>query len=182
MKLFKKILISGLLLTSFVAANDSTLTNKYPLLTDMKMAKEEQLILSNINALITDRKHNNREKVMVQKKLFSTIINGLSKGNSKLKIHGTKVQFLKLKIATIQLLWQHENTIIDSAINNKMYEKDACDSIEKLSSELSELNKLYKQSYARYKKNSAMKSLVSSYMKKEDKLINESMYAMNTVK
>lgn len=182
MKLLKKILISALLLTSVSSADNYTSEGTYPLLTDMKMAKKEQLLLNNMHALIADRQNNNREKLIEQKRIFTAIIKGLTEGDSRLGIQGTKLQFLKNKISIIQLSWQHEKSILDSAINNKMYEKDAYETIEKLHASLTELNKLYKQSYTRYKKNSAMKSLVSSYMKKDGGLITEPMYAMNITK
>jgi len=174
MKTFKIFLTFGLLVTATISAN----ANNYPLLNDMKMAKKEQLLLNNMHALIADRKHNNKEKLLEQKKIFSAIIAGLEKGDKVLDLHGTKLRSLKTKIATIQLLWSHENTVLDSAIHSKMYIDDAYATLEKLSSQLKELNNLYRQSYARYKKNSSMKSLVSSYMQKSEKVIAESMYAM----
>ena len=184
MKILKTLLAFGLLLTSTISANanDYALLNTYPLMNDMKMAKKEQLLLNNIRSLITDRKNNNKDKLAEQKKIFTAIIKGLSDGNSKLGLHGTELIFLKNKINTIQLLWSQEKSILDSAINNKMYKNDAYSTLKKLSSHLVDLNKLYKQSYTRYKQNSVMKSLVSSYMKRNDRLITEAMYAMNVVK
>jgi len=180
MKIFKTLLAFGLLVTATISANanDYALLNNYPLLNDMKMAKKEQRLLNNMHALISDRKHNNKEKLLEQKKIFSAIIAGLEKGDKTLGLHGTELRSLKTKIATIQLLWSQENTILDSAIHNKMYMDDAYVTIEKLSSDLKELNNLYRQSYTRYKKNSVMKSLVSSYMQKNKRLVSESMYAM----
>jgi len=179
MKLLKIFLTFGLLATTTISANanDYTITH-YPLLNDMKMAKKEQLLLNNIHALIADRKHNNKKKLLEQKKIFSAIITGLQRGDKVLGLRGTKLNALKTKITTIQLIWSHENTILDSAIHNKMYMNDAYTMLEKLSSNLKELNNLYRQSYARYKKNSIMKSLVSSYMQKNQKVISESVYAM----
>jgi hypothetical protein len=148
----------------------------------MKMAKKEQLLLNNMRSLITDRKNNNKAQLTEQKKVFTAIITGLSDGNTKLGLHGTELVFLKNKINTIQLLWSQEKSILDSAINNKMYKNNAYLTINKLSSHLTDLNKLYKQSYTRYKQNSVMKSLVSSYMKRNDRLVTEPMYAMNVLK
>jgi len=180
MKIFKTFLTFGLLVTATISANanDYALLNNYPLLNDMKMAKKEQLLLNNMHALIADRKHNNKEKLLEQKKIFSAIIRGLEKGDKVLGLHGTELRSLKTKIATIQLHWSHENTVLDSAIHNKMYMDDAYATLEKLSSDLKELNHLYRQSYTRYKKNSIMQSLVSSYMQKNEKVVSESMYAM----
>jgi len=180
MNTFKTLLMFGLLGTATISANENDYTrlNNYPLLNDMEMAKKEQLLLNNMHTLITDRKQNNKEKLLVQKKIFSSIIMGLEKGDKTLDLHGTELRSLKTKIATIQLLWSQENTILDSAIHNKMYMDDAYETINKLSSYLKELNNLYIQSYTRYKKSSIMKSLVSSYMQKNEKVISESMYAM----
>jgi len=174
MKILKTFLTFGLLATATLSAN----ANNYPLLNDMKMAKKEQLLLNNMHELIADRKHNNKEKLLEEKKIFSAIIAGLEKGDEKLGLHGTELRSLKTKIATIQLLWSHENTILDSAIHNKMYMDDAYATIDKLASHLKELNDLYGQSFARYKKNSVMKTLVSSYMQKNKELLAEPMYAM----
>jgi len=174
MKILKTFLTFGLLATATLSAN----ANNYPLLNDMKMAKKEQLLLNNMHELIADRKHNNKEKLLEQKKIFSAIITGLEKGDKVLGLHGTELRSLKTKIATIQLLWSHENTILDSAIHSKMYMDDAYATLEKLSSNLKELNSLYAQSYARYKKHAIIKTLVSSYMQKNKELLAEPMYAM----
>jgi hypothetical protein len=183
MKTLKTLLAFGLLLTSTISANanDYALLNTYPLLNDMKMVKKEQLLLNSMRSLITDRKNNNKVKLTEQKEIFTSIITGLSEGDSSLGLHGTELVFLKNKISTIQLLWSQEKNILDSAVNNKMYKNDAYETIEKLSSHLVLLNNLYTQSYTRYKQNSVMKSLVSSYMQRNDRLITEPMYAMNIV-
>jgi hypothetical protein len=184
MKTLKTLLAFGLLLTSTISAtaNNYALLNTYPLLNDMKMAKKEQLLLNNMRSLISDRKNNNKTKLVEQKEIFTTIITGLSKGDNTLGLQGTELVFLKNKINTIQLLWSQEKSILDSAVNNKMYKNDAYVTINKLSSHLTTLNKLYNQSYTRYKQNSVIKSLVSSYMKRNDRLLTEPMYAMNVVK
>ena len=184
MKILKTLLTFGLLVTSTISvnANDYALIDTYPLLNDMKMAKKEQLLLNNMRSLITDRKSNHKAQLAEQKKIFTAIITGLSEGNRKLGLHGTELVFLKNKINTIQLLWSQEKSILDSAINNKMYKNDAYSTLKKLSSHLRDLNELYKQSYTRYKQNSVMKSVVSAYMKKNDRLVTEPMYAMNVLK
>lgn len=182
MKTMKTLLTFGLILsaTSFAQANDYTRLKSYPLLNDMKIIKQEQMLLKNMKSLIADRKNNHKDKISKQKKLFSKIITGLEKGDSTLKLHGTKLKTLKNKIQLIQILWSQEKSILDSAINNKMYTNDAYATIDKLSAQLNELNKRYQQSYARYKKNAVMKSLVSSYMKKSSD--RASTYALNVVK
>ncbi len=186
MKTLKTLLAFGLLLTATISANananDYALLDTYPLLNDMKMAKKEQLLLNNMRSLINDRKNNNKAKLAEQKEIFTKIITGLSKGDNELGLHGTELVFLTNKINTIQLLWSQEKSILDSAVNNKMYQNDAYATINKLASHLSVLNKLYGQSYTRYKQNSVMKSLVSSYMQKNDRLMAEPMYAMNVIK
>jgi len=178
MKTLKTLLAFGILLTATLSAN----AGGYPLLNDMKMAKKEQLLLDNMHSLISDHKNNNKAKLTEQKKMFTAIITGLIKGDNSLKLQGTELVFLKNKISTIQLLWSQEKSILNSALNNKMYENDAYTTITKLSSHLSELNTLYNQSYKRYKQNSVMKSLVSAYMQKNDRRITEPMYAMNVIK
>jgi len=180
MKIFKTLLTFGLLVTATLSANanDYTFLDNYPLLNDMKMAKKEQLLLNNMRGLINDRKHNNKEKLLAQKEIFSAIITGLSKGDKTLGLHGTELLFLKNKITTIQLFWSQEKNILDSAVHNKMYINDAYATLDKLSSDLTELNTLYAQSYARYKKHAIMKTLVSSYMQKNNELLAEPMYAM----
>ena len=182
MKTIKKLLAFGLLLTSTITAhaNDYALLNSYPLLNDMNMVKKEQVLLNNMRTLISDRKNNNKNQLTQQKEVFTAIITGLSEGDDVLNLHGTELLFLKNKIKTIQLLWSQEKRILDSAINNKMYVNDAYATINKLSNHLDVLTKLYKQSYERYKQNSVMKSLVSSYMRKTTP--SEPMYAMNMIK
>ncbi|CAA6820625.1 MAG: Nitric oxide-responding transcriptional regulator Dnr (Crp/Fnr family) [uncultured Sulfurovum sp.] len=181
MKILKTLLTFGLLFTATISnANDYALLNNYPLLNDMKMAKKEQALLSNMRQLIADRKNNNKNELKKQKKLFTAIIMGLSEGDSKLGLHGTELVFLKNKIKTIQLLWSQEKSILNSAMNNKMYKNDAYTTISRISTHMNDLNKLYKQSYEKYKQNSVMKSLVSSYMR--GSIQTEQMYAMNIIK
>lgn len=181
MKILKTLLAFGLLLTSTISINAKTyaLVNTYPLLNDMKMAKKERLLLNNMYSLIGDCKNNNKAKFAQQKEIFTAIIKGLSTGNNKLGLQGTELVSLKNQINTIQLLWSQEKNTLDSAVNNKMYKNDAYESLEKLSLHLTMLNKLYKQSYTRYKKNSKMKLLVSLYMKRNDRLLTEPKYALN---
>lgn len=182
MKTLKALLTFGLLLTSTITANanDYALLSSYPLLNDMKMVQKEQQLLNNMRELIADRKNNNKNQLKKQKELFTTIITGLAKGNTNLGLRGTDLVFLKNKIKTIELLWSQEQTILDSAINHKMYMSDAYSTIDTLSTHLNMLNKLYKQSYDKYKQNSVMRSLVSSYMR--GSIPAEPRYAMNIVK
>lgn len=182
MKTIKTLLTFGIILSasSFAQANDYALLKSYPLLNDMKIIKQEQILLKNMKLLISDRKNNHKDKISKQKKLFSKIIIGLERGDKKLKLHGTELKTLKDKIQIIKILWSQEKGILDSAVNNKMYTKDAYKTISKLSQELKELQERYRQSYARYKKNAVMKSVVSSYMKKSNK--KDSKYALNVVK
>jgi len=182
MTIFKALLTFGLLLTSTLSiqADDYALLDTYPLLNDMNMVRKEQQLLQSISQLMCEQKHYNRSRLIEQKKLFTAILNGLSKGDSNLGLHGTELPYLKHKINTIALVWFQEKTIIDSAFNNKMYEKDALATIDRVSKNLEVLNTLYKQSYARYKKNSIMKSVVQSYMKTT--LQVKPKYAMNTIR
>jgi len=179
MKNIKKI-VAFLLLTSTTAfANDYALLSTYPLLNDMKMAKQEQVLLNTMHSAITDHQHNNKTQLAQLKNKFTAIITGLSNGNKELKLKGTKVAILKNKIEAIQLQWSHESSMLDSALNNKMYEEEALEILNKLSKSLNSLNNLYSQSYARYKRNSVMKSLVSSYMRTQEN--REARYALNII-
>ena len=72
-----------------------------------------------------------------------------------------------------------DGSMLDSALNNKMYEEEALEILNKLSKSLNSLNNLYSQSYARYKRNSVMKSLVSSYMRTQEN--REARYALNII-
>jgi len=165
MNTFKSLIAFSILMTSTTAfANDYAVTHSYPLLNDMKMIEKEQLVLNEMNETISDHKNNNKEKLVMLKNEFSTVIDGLENGNTSLNLQGTKLVILKNEIKNIQLLWSQEESILDSALNNKIYEKEAQETINKLSKKLLKLNRLYKKSYIRYKKNSMIKSLVKSYM------------------
>jgi len=172
----------ALFATATITANadDYALLNNYPLLNDMKMAKKQQTLLNEMRSTISDHKNNNKVKLSHLKKEFTSVINGLSTGDKTLNLHGTELVVLKNRIKTIQLLWSQEKTMLDSAVNNRMYEDDAYATIDKLSANLSALNKLYTQSYTRYKQNSIMKSLVQSYMNTNNP--TEPRYALNIVK
>jgi len=182
MKTVKTIMTFTLLLTSTLTlqANDYALVSNYPLLNDMKMAKKQESVLEEMNKTISDHKNNNKTKLLTLKKQFSTVIDGLLNGDTSLHLHGTKLVVLKNEIKTIKLLWSQEKTILDSAVNNRMYEDEAFSTIKKLQQSLISLNKLYSQSYNRYKQNSVMKSLVKSYMKSATNI--EPKYAFNIVK
>jgi len=181
MKNIKSLVVFTLLLTSTISAlaNDYALLNTYPLLNDMKMAKKQQLLLNTMKNTIASNQTNNKRNLEQLKKQFTIVINGLSEGDSSLNLHGTNLVSLKNKIKTIQLLWSQEKGILDSAINNKMYEDEADATIKKISTHLQKLNNLYNKSYAKYKKNSIMKSLVSSYM--NSNTTTETRYAFSTI-
>jgi len=165
MNTFKSLITFTLLISSSVAyANDYALTHSYPLLNDMKMIEKEQLVLNDMSLTLADHKNNNKEKLIKLKNEFFMVMDGLENGNSSLNLHGTKLVILKNEIKSIQLIWSQEEDILDSALNNKIYEDEAKKTINKLSKKLIELNLLYKNSYIRYKKNSMIKSLVKSYM------------------
>jgi Skp family chaperone for outer membrane proteins len=182
MKNIKSLVAFALLLTSTISAsaNDYALINTYPLLNDMKMAKKQQVLLSTMKNTIADHKNNNKGKLAHLKNEFTLVINGLSKGDASLNLHGTTLVTLKNKIKTIQLVWAQEKNILDSAVNNKMYENEAYATINKISTDLRKLNNLYSKSYAKYKQNSIMKSLVRSYM--NNNIATEPRYAFSTIR
>ena len=174
MKNIKLFVAMILLLTStFTAfANDYALIDTYPLLDEMKSAKKQQTLLNNIKKTIVEHKYNSEEQLTHLKSQFNSVISSLSKG--------TKVTIIKNKIEELRFQWKQDNHALDAAINNKMYEKEAFKALKELSKTVASLNNLYAQSYARYKQNSIMKSLVSSYMKTQE--TSEPRYALNIVK
>ncbi len=182
MKTIKSIVAFALLLTSTTTAfaNDYALMDNYPLRNDMNMAKQEQALVNDMHSVITSHENNNKDTLSHLKSQFTTIILGLSDGDKKLNLKGTKVAVIKNKIAAIQLEWSEDNHLLDSAVNNDMYQDEAFKALTKLSNALKGLNKLYSHSYARYKQNSVMKSLVSSYMRAQ--AVTETRYALNNIK
>jgi len=182
MKNIKSLVAFALLLITSISANanDYALLSSYPLLNDMKMAKKQQVLLSTMQSTIADHKNNNKNKLAQLKNQFTEVIQGLSEGDQNLNLHGTKLVILKNKIKTIELLWNQEKNILDSAVNNRLYEEEAYSTIKKLSQNLNTLNNLYSKSYARYKQNSIMKSLVKSYM--NNNTTTEPRYAFSTVR
>jgi len=163
------VLLITLTFTAF--ANDYALLDTYPLLDEMKSAKQQQTVLNNIKNTILEHKYNSQDQLTHLKAHFTTALTSLSKG--------TKVTIIKNKIEELKLQWKQDNYSLDAAINHKMYEEEAFKTIEKLSKTLNELNTLYTQSYARYKQKSIMKSLVSSYMQTKD--ASKAKYAFNTI-
>lgn len=163
-----------LLLTSTITAfaDDYALLDTYPLLDEMKSAKKQQTTLEKIRTTIVEHRYDSQEQLTHLKSQFSAALNALSKG--------TEVVVIKNKIEELKLQWEQDNHFLDSAINSEMYKREAFKTIRQLSKTLTEVNSLYAQSYARYKKNSIMKSLVSSYMKTQE--LSEPRYALNTVK
>jgi len=182
MNTIKSLVAFALLLMATISskANDYALINSYPLLNDMKMAKKQLTLLETMQKTIADHQNNNKYKLNQLKKEFTTIIEGLSNGDKKRKLHGTKLVTLKNQIKRIELIWSQEQNILDSAINNKIYEEEAYLTIKKLSKKIKQLNNLYSESYARYKQNSIMKSLVASYMKQATQ--KPSRYVLNSIR
>ena len=174
MKNIKLFVAITLLLTSTITAfaDDYALVDTYPLLKEMKSAKKQQALLDNIYTTIVEHRYDSQEQLSHLKSQFTTALNSISKG--------TKVAVIKNKIEELKLQWKQNNHLLDAAINNKMYKKEAFKKLNQISKTLASINKLYAQSYARYKQNSVMKSLVSSYMKTQK--ISEPKYAFNTVK
>ena len=174
MKNIKLFVAMIILLTSTITtfANDYALIDTYPLLNDMKTAKKQQIVLYNIKTTIVEHQYNSQEQLTHLKNQFNRVISSLSKG--------TKVTIIKDKIEELKLQWKQDNHTLDAAINSKMYEKEAFKTINQLSKTLTSLNSLYSQSYARYKQNSVMKSLVSSYMQTQE--VSKPRYAFNILK
>ena len=174
MRKIKLFVTITLILTSTLTAfaNDYAILDTYPLLNEMKSAKKQQAILDNIHTTIVEHKYDSQEQLSNLKSQFTTALNSISKG--------TKVTNIKNKIKELKLQWEQDNHLLDSAINSEMYKKEAFNSLQQLSKTLALVNKLYAQSYARYKRNSVMKSLVSSYMKTQES--SKPKYAFNTVK
>ena len=174
MKKIKLFVAITLLLTSTITAfaNDYALVDTYPLLNEMKSAKKQQAVLDNIHTTLVEHKYDSQEQLTNLKSQFTTALNSLSKG--------TKVIVIKNKIEELKLQWRQNNHLLDAAINNKMYKKEAFKKLNQISKTLASINKLYSQSYARYKQNSIMKSLVSSYIKTQEN--SEPKYAFNTIK
>ncbi len=172
MKKIKLLVAITLLLTSTFKsfANDYAILNTYPLLDEMKSAKKQQNILDKIHTTIIEQKYDSQEQLANLKKQFIANLEFISKG--------TKVTTIKNKIEELKLQWKQNNYLLDSAINNKMYKKEAFDSLAQLSRTLTLINQLYAQSYSRYKRNSIMKSLVNSYIQE----FSKTKYALNTVK
>ena len=179
---FKKLIMLALLLiTTTTYADDYALMSNYPLLNDMKMAKQEGMLINNMKETIKSNQTHKKELLRKEKKIFTAIILGLLNGNSSLKLKGTKLASVKNQIELIQLYWSQKASLLDSASNNKMFMEEAFAALDQLANELKVLNKLYGQSYARYKQNSVMKSLVSSYMKAQART-SEIRFAYNSVK
>jgi len=177
----KKLLTSALLLIATASsANDYALMSHYPLLNDMKMAKQETNLIDTMKETIKGNHTRKKEQLKKQKKEFTAIILGLSNGDSTLKLKGTKLASIKNQIELIQLYWSQKASLLDSAANNKMYMEEAFTALDQLTNKLKVLNNLYGQSYARYKQNSVMKSLVSSYMRTQQS--SEVRFAYNTVR
>ena len=174
MKNIKLFVAMILLLTSTITAfaNDYALIDTYPLLDDMKTAKKQQSILDNIKTTIIEHKYDSQNRLTNLKSQFQNVLTSLSKN--------TKVTIIKNKIEELRLQWKQDNHSLDAAINSEMYKKEAFKTLNQLSKTLTSLNNLYAQSYARYKQNSIMKSLVSSYMKAQK--VSKPRYAFNTVK
>ena len=175
MKNIKLLLVTiTLLVTSTITAfaNDYALIDTYPLLDEMKTAKKQQVVLDNIKTTIVEHKYNSQDQLTNLKSQFNSVLSSLSKG--------TKVNIIKNKIEELRLQWKQDNHSLDAAINSKMYKEEAFKTLNQLSKTLASVNSLYAQSYARYKQNSVMKSLVNSYMKREK--ISKTRYAFNTVK
>ena len=182
MKTIQSMVAFALLLisTTTAFAHDYALMDNYPLLNDMNMAKKEQALVNDMHLAITSQENNSKTTLSHLKSQFTKIILGLSDGDTKLNLKGTKVAVIKNKIASIQLEWAEDNHLLDSAVNNKMYQDEALKALTKLSNSLKSLNQLYRHSYTRYKQNSVMKSLVSSYMRAQAR--TETRYALNNVK
>ena len=172
MKNIKLFVATILLLASNITAfaNDYALLDTYPLSNEMKTAKKQQSILDNMHTTIIEGKYDSQKELNHLKNNFNTALETLSKG--------TEVTIIKNKIEEIKIQWKQDNHLLDASINNEMYKKEAFTSLTQLSKKLASLNKLYKQSYTRYKQNSIMKSLVSSYMKMQE--ASKPKYALNT--
>jgi len=179
MKALKSLLVLGTLLLSTTAqANDYALLETYPLFNDMNMVKKEKKALNSMEEMILQ---GNASEALLEKKStqLSLLMKGLQKGDSQLGLKGTNIKSICKQIKQIESLWSNSEALFKAALKNDIYQDQAYLKISELQQAFNRLHALYTQSYARYKKNTVMKSLVSSYM--HAYLHPKQRYALNTL-
>lgn len=179
MSKFKSLLIIiGLLSSTIVTqAEDYALINTYPLFNDMKTLSKQHKTLINIQHTIKDKNHK-EYKVLTTK--FSKVLTGLEKGNNKLRLKGTKIPELRIKLATIQKLWKNNQTTFNESLYNTQNTEKAFKQLNTLTIYIEELQNLYQKSYDRYKQHSIIGSIVKHHMQTKE-ASERKILVLNTV-
>ncbi|NEW60792.1 hypothetical protein GSY74_05810 [Sulfurovum sp. bin170] len=138
MKTFTKHLTLTALLTTSIFASSSN----YLLLNDMKLVKEERVILEKMTKGVNEE----------NKKKFSKILNGLIHSDSSLNLKGTEITDIRAKLVEIKKLWNSEKDTLDSS------------SLNEIETEVNQAVELYTKSYNRYLQKQKISTLVTQHM------------------
>jgi hypothetical protein len=149
--------------SGFVLANDMNLAEKQRMLLQ-KMAKS--LVVANNG--IEVKKH--RDEFLASQKLFDKTLEGLSVGDSSLKLRGTKLPFIKKQLEVVKKLWNSEQKKFKTALAGEGT-KEAISALDNITIEMDKSVKLYTASLSRQQQRDEFASLLEIHnsLEKMDK-------------
>ena len=136
----KQLALTALFTTSIFASS-----NNYLLLNDMKLAKQEIVLLE-------DMSKNLGKNLEESKSEFSQVLDGLINGNSSLNLRGTDIDELKNRLHEVDKLWKAEKSALDSS------------SLVAINTKMNQAIELYTKSYNKYLQKRKIATLVSQHI------------------
>jgi hypothetical protein len=179
MKFLKKLVATVLLISTTVAvaeaSEDYALTDEYKLLTDMKMAKDQQAKIVEMNRVL-EHKNIDLQKVKQSINSFDKVVHGLINGDNNLKLNGTTIPHIRQQLDSLLIAWNRSKSLLSQDLNRLSYKQKALNSLNTLLLEMTQTVERYNQSYSRYKQRSRLSSIVNRHMR----TINRT-FAFNTI-
>ena len=171
MKKTIQLLAMMLLLSTLLLGNSSNQTSgKYKLLNDLKLANKQLDYIENMSRIL---KFNlkDKENFDTSKNLFEKVLKGLAFGDKSLNLKGTNIKNIRVKLDSIQQLWDREKKSFDMALSDKKSRLKAIDTISKINIQMKRVIEIYNKSYTRYTQGSKLSFLVRTHINSKQLLV-----------
>lgn len=144
--------------------------SKLTLANDINLAGKQRMLTQKMGKALLFAGNNFKKETYIKdfkksRKLFTTILEGLFKGNKALNLTGTQLPKITTQLKVVEKLWKEHQPLLDKAVENK----DIKAAIGGLDTILVEMNKgviLYTQSLNRQKQQLQFASLIGDFMNK----------------
>jgi hypothetical protein len=150
--------------------------SNFRLANDMNLAGKQRMLLEKMSKSILIANHGLKSKkyqndFIKSKELFAKILKGLSKGDSSLKLRGTKLPMINQQLKHIEKLWIAVQNRLQTALKGKSTKK-AIVALDNIVVETDKSVKLYTKSLKRTRQRDEFASLIkvhTSFKKMDEK-------------